>query len=109
MMKIIKRIDEPKDLQGETLHLQEERKDRIDTYYNDLGRGDFVSAYIVDKGHENGLEIHVLRSSRLIEIYNNRTRRLITVLYARDNQLKRYFKEAPMHLFEQFTEGYNYI
>ena len=108
-MKILKRIDNPKDLQGETFHIKTERKERIDTYYKEFGRGDFVSAYIVDKGHENGHEIHVLRSSRLIEVYNARTKKLVTVLYARDAQLKRYFRTAPMHLFEQFQDGYNYI
>lgn len=49
------------------------------------------TAFIVDKHHENGLEIHVVYSDATIKIFNYRTKRLITVLYGRVPQVIRYY------------------
>ena len=106
-MKIIKRINYFKGSDLKTLHINEERFKRVETYYSTLDSGKWVASFIVDKNHENGREIHVIYTNRLIEIYNERTRKFITVLYARNGQIKRYFKTAPMHLFDEFIEGYN--
>lgn len=112
-MRVVKRINNidlsGAFLQNTTEHLKEERLERYHTYVEKLGRGNPVATYIVDKGHDNGNEIHVLCDNRLIYIFNERTMRYITVLYARDGQIRRYFKRAPMHLFDDFIEGLNYI
>lgn len=44
----------------------------------------------VDKGHKNGTEIHVILEDSTVVILNTRTRKLITYLKARPQQLKRY-------------------
>ena len=47
-------------------------------------------AYIVNKGHKNGNEIHVLYNNGIIRIYNQRTKKHITDLIARVPQMERY-------------------
>ena len=45
---------------------------------------------IVNKGHENGNEIHVILNNGIIKVYNARTHKFITVLIARVPQIERY-------------------
>ena len=49
-----------------------------------------VKIAVVNKGHENGNEIHVIYNNGIIKIYNARTRKFITVLIARVPQVERY-------------------
>ena len=45
---------------------------------------------VVDKGHKNGNEAHVIYNNGVVKIYNERTGRFITVLIARLPQIERY-------------------
>ena len=45
---------------------------------------------LVDKGHKNGNEIHIIYNNGVIKVYNERTRKFITVLIARVPQVERY-------------------
>ena len=54
------------------------------------------TAFIVDKHHENGLEIHVVYSDATIKIFNYRTKKLITVLFGRVGQIVRYYQELSI-------------
>lgn len=47
-------------------------------------------AYIVNKGHKNGNEIHVLYNNGIIRIYNGKTKKHITDLIARVPHMERY-------------------
>ena len=47
-------------------------------------------AYIINKGHRNGYEIHVIYNNGIIRIYNQRTGKHITDLIARIPQMERY-------------------
>lgn len=49
-----------------------------------------IKAFVVDKGHRNGSEIHVIYNNGIVRIYNERTLRHITDLIARIPQIKRY-------------------
>ena len=68
---------------------------------------------VVNKGHENGNEIHVILNNGIIKVYNARTRKFITVLIARVPQIERYNvkvtkamrKKINMHI----KQGYNHI
>ena len=99
-----------------TEHLKE-RAGRINTYREVLGAGIIVDGFIVDKVHRNGNEVHILKNNRLIEVYNESTMKLITVLYARPEQLRRYYSVYEGHsfdveasgLFERFEHGLNLI
>ena len=47
-------------------------------------------AYIINKGHRDGYEIHVIYNNGIIRIYNQKTGRHITDLIARIPQVERY-------------------
>lgn len=68
---------------------------------------------IVDKGHKNGMEVHVIYNNGVVKIYNKNTHMFITVLIARIPQIERYEikvtktmrKKINMHI----AQGYNHI
>ena len=68
---------------------------------------------IVNKGHENGNEIHLVYNNGIVKIYNANTRKFITVLIARVPQIERYKikitktmrKKINLHI----KQGYNHI
>ena len=72
-----------------------------------------VKIAVVNKGHANGSEIHVVYNNGVVKIYNERTRKFITVLIARVPQVERYNikvtkamkKKINMHV----KNGYNHI
>ena len=45
---------------------------------------------VVNKGHENGNEIHLVYNNGVVKVYNEHTRKFITVLIARVPQIERY-------------------
>ena len=49
-----------------------------------------VKIAIVNKGHKNGDEVHLIYNNGIVKIYNANTRRFITVLIARVPQIERY-------------------
>ena len=68
---------------------------------------------VVNKGHANGEEIHVVYNNGVVKVYNERTHKFITVLIARVPQIERYNvkvtkamrKKINMHI----KQGYNHI
>ena len=67
-----------------------------------IGKGTEVKRVVLDKGHKNGAEIHVISSTGIVTIYNQRTKKLITKLIARPGQIRRYWKneDAPEELIQ---------
>lgn len=57
----------------------------------EIGFGKPMYAFVVDNKHRNGNEIHILTDTGLIVIINENTKKLITILIARDKQITRYF------------------
>ena len=49
-----------------------------------------IKIAIVDKGHDNGEEVHIIYNNGVVKIYNANTRKFITVLIARLPQMERY-------------------
>ena len=92
---------------AQTLHGKERHAQRMKQYKKHLNKGRIVSIQTVDKGHVNGKERHVIHSNRLVYVYNLRTGLFITVLYARDGQLKRYGLDPKD--FDAFIQGLNYL
>ena len=70
-----------------------------------------IKIAIVDKGHDNGEEIHVVYNNGVVKIYNARTHKFITVLIAREPQIERYNIKitATMHnkIKMHIKNGYN--
>ena len=72
-----------------------------------------VKIAVVNKGHENGEEIHVIFNNGIIKIYNERTHKFITVLIARVPQIERYnirvTKAMRNKIKSHIKQGYNQI
>lgn len=68
---------------------------------------------VVNKGHKNGNEIHVIFNNGIIKVYNERTRKFITVLIARVPQVERYkikvTKTMQSKIKSHIAKGYNNI
>ena len=76
-------------------------------------RAKVIKIAVVDKGHKNGSEIHIIYNNGIVKVYNEHTRKFITVLIARVPQIERYNikvtkamrKKINMHI----AKGYNHI
>ena len=68
---------------------------------------------IVNKGHKNGNEIHLVYNNGVVKIYNQNTRKFITVLIARTPQIERYnikvTKTMRNKIKSHVKKGYNHI
>ena len=72
-----------------------------------------VKIAVVNKGHENGNEVHLVYNNGIVKIYNANTRRFITVLIARVPQIERYkvkiTKTMRNKIKSHVAKGYNHI
>lgn len=68
---------------------------------------------VVNKGHANGNEIHIVYNNGIVKIYNERTRKFITVLIARVPQIERYkikvTRTMRNKIKSHIAKGYNHI
>ena len=68
---------------------------------------------IVNKGHKNGNEIHLVYNNGIIKIYNANTRKFVTVLIARVPQIERYkikvTRTMRNKIKSHIAKGYNHI
>ena len=68
---------------------------------------------VVNKGHKNGNEIHIIYNNGIIKVYNERTCKFITVLIARVPQVERYrvkvTKTMRKKINTHIKQGYNHI
>ena len=68
---------------------------------------------VVNKGHENGNEVHLVYNNGIVKVYNERTRKFITVLIARVPQIERYkvkvTKTMRNKIKSHIKQGYNQI
>ena len=68
---------------------------------------------VVNKGHKNGNEIHIVYNNRVVKIYNENTRKFITVLIARVPQVERYkikvTRTMRNKIKSHIKQGYNHI
>lgn len=76
-----------------------------------------VKTFWVDKGHENGAELHNLYSNAVIRVYNKKSGKHITDMFAREGQIHRYYeainKKAPKDILKfarkHVEKGLNYF
>lgn len=68
---------------------------------------------VVNKGHRNGNEVHIVYNNGVVKVYNERTRKFITVLIARVPQIERYkikvTRTMERKIKEHIKQGYNQI
>ena len=76
-------------------------------------RAKVVKIAVVDKGHVNGEEIHIIYNNGVVKVYNARTHKFITVLIARVPQIERYnvkvTKTMRSKIESHIAKGYNHI
>ena len=72
-----------------------------------------IKIALVDKGHKNGNEVHLVYNNGIVKIYNANTRRFVTVLIARVPQIERYkvkvTKTMKNKIKAHIKQGYNNI
>ena len=72
-----------------------------------------IKIAVVNKGHRNGQEIHIVYNNGIVKIYNENTRKFITVLIARVPQVERYkikvTKTMRNKIKSHVKQGYNNI
>ena len=72
-----------------------------------------VKIAVVNKGHKNGNEIHIVYNNGVVKVYNQNTRKFITVLIARVPQIERYkikvSKTMRNKIKSHIAKGYNQI
>ena len=61
------------------------------------GDGYIIDGFVVDKGHNQGLEVHSITDTGVIIIHNYHTGKLVTKLIARPQQIERYYKDSGRH------------
>lgn len=88
-----------------TNHFKEERQTRANILEElkapILSVNGKLCIFIVDKGHKNGKEIHVITENGVINIYNYNSKKYITGLIARPAQLTRYGFVIPDSVLEK--------
>jgi hypothetical protein len=89
-------------------------RDRIirEKLIREIGVGKEIKTVRVDKGHPNGAELHTITTNGIVIIRNERTKKMITKLIARPNQIRRYGIEDKKVIEiarKHQTLGYNMI
>ena len=79
-----------------TKHMQE-RTERLNVA-SSLGNYNKVNTFKCDRGHPNGAEIHIITDNGLIIVLNYRTHKLVTILIARPQQIKRYYEACGLKI-----------
>jgi hypothetical protein len=99
------------------MHYNNDKEVRRNTIEKYIGWGTDIFSAELDRGHKNGSEIHVVTDTAIIKIYNARTRKHVTDLIARPNQIKRVYNAkgqyAPRWLldiaYENQFRGFNMV
>lgn len=73
------------------MHYAQERHDRETFIEEQVGDGNIVDTFVVDRGHPNGDETHSVTDTGVIIVRNRLTGKLITKLIARPEQLRRLY------------------
>ena len=72
-----------------------------------------VKIAVVNKGHANGEEVHLVYNNGVVKVYNEHTRKFITVLIARAPQIERYKVKITKTMRKKINlhikQGYNHI
>ena len=72
-----------------------------------------VKIAVVNKGHKNGNETHLVYNNGVVKVYNENTRKFITVLIARVPQVERYKIKVTRTMRKKINlhikNGYNQI
>ena len=95
---VLEKLEKPVSLdnQVQTYHYKYDRGRRADVISEGIGYP--LYSFIVDTGHPNGNEIHTITNKAEIVIQNERTKRVVTVLFARPAQVTRYWERLGVNI-----------
>lgn len=80
-----------------TEHMSNGRSGRVELYREKVRSvGDPAYSFVVNTGHPNGDEVHTITEKAFIVIQNKASGRIVTILAARPNQVKRYWEGLGM-------------
>lgn len=90
-------------MRNQTKHYNNERYNREKFIKKRLhGDGKIIDSFIVDRNHPMGKEIHCVTDTGLIIVYNACSKKLVTKLIARPQQLKNLYqndnRKVPKYL-----------
>ena len=68
-------------------------RERRNELIKKIGLGIEVKRVILDKGHKNGKEVHVISSTGIVTVFNQRTGKMVTRMIARPGKIKQYYRE----------------
>lgn len=108
---------------GKSFHMKKDRNNRLKTVLKIEKQMKIDRSFLVDKGHKDGQEIHVVTENGIIFIYNfmklflHSQNALVTILIARPNQVERLYtackltpsQEILNKCFEHQRQGLNRI
>lgn len=80
------------DYSVKTAHWDYERVERHNKIMTYIGDGKLIASFEVYTAHPNGNEIHNIFDNGVVLIQNIRTKKLITELIARPQQIRRYWE-----------------
>ena len=82
-----------------TNHFNNDRKNRLQLLNKKTTNiGNPVYSFVVNCGHINGKEMHTITEKGVILIHNIKTKKLVTMLFARPGQIIRYWKALDLEL-----------
>lgn len=87
MFRVIKRLDKFI-IKGYTVHALRDRGERLALL--NKNKGACIGIYLIDKGHENGLEIHILYNTARVLVCNDVSGLVCTGLFLAPHHLGRY-------------------
>lgn len=89
-------------MENNSAHYDTDRRARHEFIHQHIGEGNIIDAFVVDRGHLGGEEIHSVTDTAVIIIHNKETNKLITKLIARPEQLRRLYhsvgREPPKQI-----------
>ena len=96
-------------IKGQSVHFSFDRKERFEAIEKKLGKGDIVAEFVVDKGHKNGYERHIIHSNGVVLIVNENTKRVITIRRGLNRRVPRDLEFLLSVARQNEINGYNYL
>lgn len=99
---------------ADTQHIKERaRRDLLAARLITEEGGIPIMGAVVDKGHINGYEVHIVYNNGVVKVYNQTTGKYVTCLIARLPQITRYgivpTKTMEAKIKKHIANGYNEI
>lgn len=79
-------------MESASVHYIADRQERHEFIQSHIGIGNIIDSFVVNNGHPGGAEIHSVTDTAIIIIHNQQTKKIITELIARPEQLRRLYQ-----------------